>query len=75
VAKQKRWACLSVDRVYCKIHEFEMRQRLAEVIEALVTETRQLQSPSAFSKESTTLNRTRLRFNPLLTAKKRKDSA
>ena len=69
MTRRRKWACLSVKRVFHKIHDTEMRQRLAEVVDTLLSKKSQLQKVPAFSKDRTSLRR------PSLRKPKRRDSA
>lgn len=48
--RRRRWTCGRVDRVFTKVSDTEMRQRLAEILELLLTSLRQLPIDLAFSK-------------------------
>jgi hypothetical protein len=62
---RRRWTCDQVDRVFLKISDSEMRQRLAEILELLLTPSSQLQKVPAFSKINS-------RETPRLNFKRRK---
>ena len=51
MSKRQRpsWECSSVERVFHKTREAEMRQRLAEVAHILLKDKNQLQKPAFFS--------------------------
>jgi hypothetical protein len=56
--RKHRWACERVDRIFTKVTDTEMRQRLAEILELLLTSPSQLQRQSAFSRISRTSSET-----------------
>lgn len=47
--RKRRWTCDEVNRIFTKVSDTEMRQRLAEILELLLTPESQLQRP-AFSR-------------------------
>lgn len=59
---RKRWTCEIIERVRYKISDSEMRQRLAEILELLLTSPSQLQRDPAFSSDKDFL-KTNPRFN------------
>ena len=66
--RKHRWSCEEVERIFTKICEDEMRQRLAEIFDLMLNQTRQLRKNSVFSKNSNFLDRDFL-------SKQRKESA
>lgn len=48
---KRRWTCERVERTVHKISDSEMRQRLAEILDLLLTPKSQLQRQPVFSKD------------------------
>ncbi len=65
MVRKPKWDCVSVDRVFHEIQTTEMRQRLAETLEILLSNKGQLQNQvvPAFSKDSNLSLKSELRFN------------
>lgn len=51
MTNKTKWDCTKIERIYKKIQNTEMRQRLAEVLETLLQNISQLQEVPAFSKD------------------------
>ena len=64
---RRRWTCDRVDRIFTKVTDTEMRQRLAEILELLLISPGQLQRQPAFSR----INRTSKETNPRLATKRK----
>jgi hypothetical protein len=67
---KRRWTCETVERSFTRISAAEMRQRLAETLDLLLTPSSQLPIPKAFSRQSRFRNR-----DPRLVQTKRKGPA
>lgn len=50
--RRRRWTCDTVERIFTKVSDTEMRQRLAEILEILLSSSSQLQRVPAFSRPS-----------------------
>ena len=65
--RKRRWTCERVERIFTKITNTEMRQRLAETLDLLLTSPCQLQRQPAFSR----IDRTSFETNPRLATKRK----
>lgn len=65
---RRRWTCETLERRYKNVSLIELRQRLAETLELLLSRKCQLQKTSAFSRDIA------LTREPRLALRKRKDT-